>query len=434
MSKTRAAQRALVYAGGRIPYMGFARTADSIATDGIRDAAQFQDGRAGAGDYVGAWHYRPGQADPNRVKHGSIIVGDKWTHEQQAYTDALTDLAYEAVGYIHPDTLNECIRLAQRFIYFEDWMPITPWTDGDFVSSSVTTPFDWTAGAVGTTVTKDSTAARSPSGKRSLLLTNSGYTVSSSLYVTPGDRVVHGVDYSAEVGYAAYSLIDVTHNTVLFTDSHQARAFRHVITTTTIPDGCYEVKIQPQTTGTAVFDTTFGHLSHARELKVPSSVNEAWRLISFGPAEYSRSIGGSYAFSADSRLRESWKRPFDYDLNPVAEEANPYRLQIYRDEGLQEKDYWIYALRPYSDIDEVLDESGSSDAPEDLLLASIYYQVSNVLKQAYPQDPRWQALYMDSKAELDAQRRARSVAVPRKQGETYIPGGRRGGFSAPYSW
>lgn len=436
MGKTRAQQRALVYAGGRVPRMGNARTADSIATNGIHNAAIYQDARSGAGDYVGAWQYRPGQSDPNRVKHGSVISGDLWTHEQSLYTDARTDLAYEEVGYIHPDTLNECIRLAQRFIYFLDWMPLTPWTDGDFVSSSATSPYDWTAAASGTTVTKDSTGARSPSGKRSLVLTGAGYTRTSSLFPTPGDRLVHGADYSAEAGVTAtYSLWDVTHGVTLFTDSHQAQAFRHVIHTDTIPAGCYEVKAQFQTSGgVSVFDTTFGHLSHARSLQVPSSVNEMWRLVSFGPAEYNRAIADSYAYSADSRLREAWRRPFDYDLNPVSEEANPYQLQIYRDEGLQEKDYWIYALRPYSDIDEVLDENGVSDAPENLLLASIYNQLAQVLVAAYPSDPRWPALLNASQAELDAQRTARKPAAPRMQPETYIPGGRRGGFQSPYNW
>lgn len=445
MSNTRGQVRQLVYAGTKIPGAGHAATADSVVANGIVNAAAFNDSGAGASDYVNGWIYRNLQADPNRVKRGSVIVGSEWTHEQIAYTDALTDLAYEAVGWLHPDTWNECIRLALRQIYFEDWFPVTPWTDGDFISSSVNSPYDWQAAASGTSVTKDSTQDRGNSGKNSLVLTGAGYTRTSSLYVRPAQRLTHGADYRAEgLVTATYSLIDVTNNVTLFTDSTTARAWRHVLHTDTIPPNCYEVKAQLQTSsGVSVFDTTFGQIATDRELSIPAAIDEAWRLIGFGPAYYSAAISGTTsAWDATSRLREAWLRPFDYDLDVLNEDANPQRLQINRDEGLsQERDFWIYGMRAWSDINPLTDETSTTDAPEDLLLSAVYYQLALALTHSYPMDPRWPQLRDEVKVVLDAQRFARRPMTPRREQEVYIPGGRRGaqggfasGTNTPFAW
>lgn len=442
MSNGRASMRGIAYAGGRIPGFGFARTADSISTNGVNDAAAFGDAGQGKGDFSKAHIYRPAQADPNRVKRGSVVSGDRWTHEAAGYTDALTDLSYEAVGWLDPDTVNECARLCLRHIYFPTYMPLTPWDDGDFASASLTAAgpnaFSWTAASVGTTVTKDTTGPRNPSGKRSIVLTNAGYVTTSSAYPSPGDQFFHGCDSSAETGATfTYSLLDVTHGTTIYTASHSSRGFRHIMHNDTIPAGCYEVKAKFQTAGgVSVVDTTFGHVigGEQRNLTAPESLTEAWRLFSFGPATYGRAIVADQ-FNTLSRDRQAWKDPADFALYPLLAEARQYTLQIRRRTGLEAVDYWYFMQRPWSDVDELTDEDGRTDAPEDLLMPAFYYELGIALQRQYRNMPEWKELTQDNWAVLQSQRKARTVPAPEAEPTVYIPGGRGGGrWANPSYW
>ncbi len=153
-TRVRTDIRGLVYAGGKIPRMGFARTADSFATDGVIDAAAFQDAMGGEGDLQGTSIYRPNQTDPNRIKTASVISGSKLTHQGPAYTDALTDLVYEIVGRLHPDVFNECIRLALRNCYFLYSWPLGWQVDNDFATTAIDgtgNSWDWQGNAVAMT-------------------------------------------------------------------------------------------------------------------------------------------------------------------------------------------------------------------------------------------------------------------------------------------
>ncbi len=436
MSLTRAQRRAILYKLGL--QLGFARTATTISGQTVTDSNVFTDTGAGEGDYTGCYIYIPLEVAANQIRKATVVSGSGLLQGGDAYA-AVASLAYEVVG-MHPDELNECLRRSLRRVYFETYAPLFPWVDGDFAAAAanVNPPYDWTALASGTTPTKDATPVYNQAGYQSLVLTGAGYVKTSSLYVQPGDTLVHGASslVTATSATATYSLLDVSHGTVLISSPHSSLAFQHFLHSVTIPAGCFEVKAQLQVAGTgtpvAVWDYTFGHLMgrETGQVQLPSWLNEKWRLLDFGPAEYGRSTG-SNLYNGSSRRWDAFRAEIDYDLMPLTEEAAKYTLQINRPEGLSFYDYWVHGLRPYSDI-AADTEAGTTNAPEDLVTAGDLFEVAQAL-YVKTEDPKWMSLMQRAQLDLDAQRGSRRQSAPRRQRQIYVIGG-RGGLNAGGRW
>lgn len=326
MALTRSQIRARLFKRGF--GLGFARTATAIASGAktVTDAVAFQNAAAGEGDYRGMYIYRPLAAAANQIREASVVSGTSLTHEGLAYSGDASVLDYEIIGLLHPDELNECIRLALRMVYFETYAPMTPWTDGAF-GGTISSPYDWAANATGTTPTYTSTQANNFRGYNSLLLTGAGYVYTSALDVSPGDILIHGAAAKASGGeyVTTYTLVDADDLTALETVSFTSRNLLHFIRKTEIPTGTYRVKAKLQTATNSIFDYTFGHLYGLEGIQneVPSWMTEQWRLLGFGPAEYGRAVADRL-YNARSQHIGAWKRPGDFELYPLTEEANPY--------------------------------------------------------------------------------------------------------------
>lgn len=430
MSLTRKDIRGKAYKAGI--NLGFQRTATAIATGAktITDAVAFQDGGAGEGDYVGTAMYRPLAAAANQIRESDVVVSTSLTHLGLAYSGDASVLDYEIVGLLHPDELNECIRLALRRVYYESWSPVSPWTDGDFASSSQTSPFDWTATATGTTVTKSALAVNNQVGKYSLLCTGAGSTKTSSFYPSPGDSFVHGASGRGTTAgqTGKYSLLDVTHSTVIYSKTFTTQGFLHSLHTDVIPPGCYEIqaKLETVSSGAFVWDYLHGHPAgrEASRLPMPSWASEKARIADFGPAEYGRSVDTDL-FNGSSRRWLAWKEPIDYELLPLADFADPYTVQVNREEGLEDRDFWVHGLRAWSDIDDLITETATTDAPEDYVMAAFYVELAEKLYRKYD-DAKWATMKKDNELVLASQRLSRRVSAPRRERTIYVPGGRGG--------
>jgi len=434
MTLTRRQTRLKVYNSGQ--NLGLARNADSVEADGIVDSF-FDDDAAGEGRNKGSVIYRPNFSDTsdNQIRIASIVEANKLTHEGAAYDDALSDLYYELVGGLDPHELNECIRLALRRVYFETYIPVTPWLDGDFSSLLVSSdPYDWTAVDINTAATKVSTGAvwtqLGQTGARNLLLTNSGangYVPTSNLYVNPGDRLLAGAIGRCNGAYTmSVSLYDVTQSAALWTITSTSRAFVRMMRDYTIPDGCYEVELRIGGVDAAAvteWDCLPGHLigKEGTQVVVPSSVSEQWRFLGMGPAQYGREVE-SYVHNASSRSFTLWRRREDFELYPLLEEANPYTAHILRDEGApSNSELWLHVLRPYSDIEDMdADETGTTNAPEDLFMAAVFYEVYDAMWRKYgDNDDNWRQKRDEQKYKLDTQRQARPVSRPKTEQQYY---------------
>lgn len=445
MSLARPDIRGKVYAGGKIPRMGFARSAQSVAVDGIVDPAAFHDGRGGEGDLVDVTIYRPGQTDPNAIKNGSIIVGSKWTHEMDPYTDALTDLVYEAVGRLHPAVFNECIRLALRDVYLLYSWPVGWQEDNDFASSAVDgslNSWDWDGGKVNmTSVAKSTTGGTSlqagQTGPRNLILTGSaagnGYTPTSRLPVEPGMQLFHGgIGRSDGSGFASYVLWDVTNAVALETITFQSRAFQRIALETPIPANCRQVEQRiGNVTASAVteWDCLFGHVmgEESRQLTLPYWLTKRFQFLDFGPGEYLGRENAKGLWNATGRAIKAWYPKLDYQ--PLSQEANASmnELQINHRAGLIATDYWLEAKRPYSDFEDLTNESETTTCDEDYIMPSVYNQLAQALMEEDPSDQRWQMLGAWAAEQLALEQVVRAHAAPEPQRSLRFIGMRQNG-------
>lgn len=427
MALTRRQARHRVYNSGS--NIGLARNADSIEADGVVDSF-FDDDAAGEGRYKGGAIYRPNisDTDDDQIRIADIIESNKLTHQGQAYTD-LADLYYEIVGLMYPHEMNECIRLALRRVYFETYMPATLWLDGDFASSSLTTgPYNWTAAQQSTVASHVATGAvvtqLGQSGKRNLLLTNSGangYMPTSNLYVNPGDKVYAGAIGRVNGAYtASVSLYDVTQSAALWTITSSSRSFVRMARDFTIPDGCREVELRfggVESDAATEWDCLPSHLigREGSQIVVPSSISEQWRFLGMGPASYGRQVD-EYVHNASSRQLLMWRRREDFELYPLLEEANPYTVQINRDGGAPaDSELWLHVMRPYSDTEDMDgDDTSTTNAPEDLFMAAVFYEYYDTCWRKYGStDDNWNVLRDEQGVRLASQRQARPVSRPK---------------------
>lgn len=427
MALTRAQTRDKVYKLGI--GMGVAITADAVHEDGVSHTS-LQNGPPANMDWKNVTMYRPAVAAPNRDKPFLCFEGQVAVHNGTPYTDALTELAVEFVGLISVDEFNDAIRRALHHIYFEQFVAVSPFLDGDFSSSSLTSPYSWTGGQVNTVCTKITTGnvntQMGQSGPRNLVTTNSsanGYVPTSNVYLNNGDSFVAGAigrcngDHTGSV-----VLYDVTNSVALWTVTFTARGFVRVLREYTVTDDC-EVELRIGGVGESAvieWDCLLGHLAgrEGNNLVVPTYLSEQWRSLGFGPATYGRNVD-TYVHNATSRQYVAWDRDDDWEAMPLSEDANTSQIQVKRDSGLPtNSELWLHCLRPFSDIEDLDNETDTTNAPENLFMESVKYELGCVLVKRYP-NSGWEAFRDESKAKLDGQKAARSI-VRTKREQSYM--------------
>lgn len=372
--------------------LGYARNAEAVVAQGITDGGVFKNAAAASGDYTSRYIYRAGFADDSveQIRTSSVVDDDTLTHEQDPYL-SLSDVYYELVGLLHPHELNDVFRRAQHDIFFETRIPLTMWLDGDFAGSSVSTPHDWTSGASNCTPTKVTTggtyANLGQTGFRNLVTTNSmanGYVPSSTLAVTPSGKLVHGFSARLNTGTTGqYILYDKTNSAAIRTVTFASKSFLHTVYVDTMPATCRQVEVRLGGTGAAdavEWDHIHSHFTGAesRQLIVPTTLGERYRILSFGPGEYGDAVTTSQ-YNASSRTFNRWREDEDYYLTPQSEEANPFTLNVLRKSGLGRREYWYHGMRPYSDINELDDESDETTAPEELFMSAVHFELFSTL-------------------------------------------------------
>lgn len=426
MTLTRAQTRAKIYDLD----MGFGKViaATAVHEDGVL-LSDLQNAQSAALDWARTTIVRPALSAPDRDKPFLAFEGRMAVHGGDPYTDALTSLAVEFVGLISYDAFNDCIRRALRHVYFEQMLAVSPYLDGDFSVSSLTTPYSWTGGQVNTVATKVTTGnvntQMGQSGPRNLVLTNSsatGYVPTSNVYLNEGDTFVTGAIGRANSGTASVVLYDVTNSVALWTVTHTHRGFVRVLREYTVTSDC-EVELRiggSEATAVTEWDTTFGHLAgrEGSRLVVPTYISEKWRVLGFGPATYGRSVA-TYIVNATSRQEAFWNRVDDFEVYGLSEDANTSQVQINRDSGAPvDSELWLHALRPHSDIEELDNETDTTNAPEDLFIQAVRYELGCVLDVKIPGD-KWGAFRDEAQAKLNAQRQARGL-IKAKREQSYV--------------
>lgn len=413
--------------------LGFASTADSIAAGYVADTFYFQNEQYGTGQFHGTYIYQPSQTGDERVKPAGDLdpTNGQLSHAGSTnFTNTGNSKAYELVGLISPDELNECIRKGVMRSYFYTLAPVSIWTDADFSAGTG-------AAYTGTnaSVAASATAANNQTGFYSLVVTNSaagGYALGTAVACTPGEELWHAAICRASGAYTcSYGLYDVTHSTEIGSRiTHSSREWQHLWRKDTIPSGCYQ--IAPILGGSengavTVWDALPAHFLNQYEWDLPSWIANDFNLFSLREAYYERQVASGQDL-ASSRRWGDWTRPSEYDHGSFVPEASPNKLYINDPNGVPERDLWYHGLRPYSDIATMENESDSCSAPEDLLMAAVKYELALLLVERYPGEPEWKIMLQDTNAVLQAQREARPATMKRRraqvEGRVYTPGGR----------
>ena len=411
--------------------LGRGLTLDSVPANGlgVTHAVEFTGKQEG--QYAGLTIYRPTVVAADQERTADIISSSTTlTHLGLAYGD-VTTLPCELIGLgLSAAELNEILQKMLRLTYFEDYWPLGWHKDNDFAAPLTTTPHDWTSGAVAMTTiekvtTGDDYTYLGQSGKRNLKLTGSaagnGYVISSRLNVSATTQLFHGAIARVNGAYTgSYVLYDVTNGAAIYTKTFTNRDFVRIAHLDTIPSGCTQVEARignVTASGVTEWDCLLGHLlgHNGRSLIVPSHLSEQWRFLGFGPANYA---GLSTALSlASSQQLVTWQRggQADYELYPLLETANPYRIQINRGDGLRAEDYWLHSLRPRSDIETLDNETDTSDVQEDDAMEILQYLLYDKLHAKW-KDERGQSEWSERrdywKAQVDARRLIHRVVQP----------------------
>lgn len=407
----------------RVPALGGKREADEIEPDGIIDHVSFLRSEAAPGDFTGAVVYRPNVALDDQLREAGLVDGAKLMQTGLDWADII-DLDYELYYLLHPYVVNECIRLAHNELWGEVTVPLTLWPDGDFAEAGVA---HWDNGDISSPTKSQDRAFKYIGNLRTLVVLTSGgnlYSESDIAYVEPGEKIFHGaigcLAPSSTSGTLRYQLWDETNGVALYTNEFSSYRDQIVRTVTVIPNGCYKITARIGTTANGITTHWKGMPSHrigSGTTEVQPWLKEQMNLLGFGPVSYGASTGDD-RYNAHNRTWTQWsdENGKDYQLMPFVPASTQYTLQINRQGGLGDHDYWIHGYRRMSEIEDSLDnETAYSDFDEEMLMTAAECLVTAKLGEEYKEQ------YIACRAKLDMQRIVRAIVqVKRETGVVHI--------------
>ena len=407
---TRRAARRVLF--DLITNLGFPGTADTVAAGSITDAYAFQDSALGVNHFRGTYIYRPTTTGDDVVKKAGnlTLATGLLAHTGSNYTD-ITETLYEIIGPLHPDELNACIQRALRKVYFETQTVLTlgsdlaTITDFDMEANNTTS---WTA--TSSTLTKSTGVANVFSGLRSLRVANSGANgraESVSYPVHRGEPVYIAAIARADVGTANFQLYDITNSVALQTFSSTQEGWVHFWWQGNVGSTTEEVAfrlIGTESTADVYWDSIVFYRLADRRIVAPSWLDEPWKFLKLRQAVYKRNLAANVD-DANSRTFADWFTPQHFTLDPFHPEANAYAVQLRK--PLPSADLWLEGKRPFFDLEPLTNDTDTTTAPLQQLLAYTKLELAQLLVKRYPTDPSWRELLLEATKEIEAETLAR---------------------------
>lgn len=378
--------------------------------------------------------YLPWGVSPYNVKRVGSTDNGVFTLADQAWPDTDAGNIYELLrADVYPDELNNCIRLGVRDASsVPTERPITIWDswdgtgDGAFDEDNTTS---WIAGSGTPTIEKSALSTHNLTGYKSLKVTNSA----------ANDYIVHNVDVPVAPGERLYLaalsiLLQGTSVSFLVYDATNAVQIGSTLTATglvpyhmgdiyTVPQSCYAVNLRlgaASASSIVAWDALPGHSLTNKRFSLPDWVHEGWQITGFGPTRYDYQVADK-VHTALSRKEYGWKRDSEWKPENPGENANPRGLRVMRDGDLPDCDLWIKGYRPESDADPLEDDGGTTNTPEDLVMAACVIRVCKMLKNK-GDGTRWDDDIIDNQKVLDAHRSQRVDAPDPKPPSRLVVG------------
>jgi hypothetical protein len=425
MSLILPAIRALLYNHKSFGWrnLGFVSTASTRPATGWTDAARFGGSNYGEYQFADGWIRGQGMTGAERIKLAGELSGITLLHADETdYTSASNvNLTYEwTVPAVHPDALDRAIRDALEEIYAQWNEVLTPWLNGNFNDGAT----GWIAGSSApATIAATASASYNQAGQQSLLVTNNSVndfaTAQTTLKVAPGQTYRLGAIAHAVVGkgrFRVYNMTPVTPvqigesmDTVGYVRTRMMQDF-------TVPAGCHEINCRlegVEADASVVWDFLPGFRKGATLFDLESRIDARFKLPDVANAVYREGFQDvNYARAADNRTFERWKTPGDYRLENEGAAATPNQLIIDRYSGMRGADeIWLMGRRPWSEIDDLSDDTAATDAPPALLLPACIVKVADLL-YANTNDGQWLGVRAEYEPILQAHRNARTETKP----------------------
>ncbi len=267
-------------------------------------------------------------------------------------------------------------------------------------------------------VSKNTNPLNVYSGMQCLQVTTfaaNGYTRSELVRVSPGQQLFTAATLRVNVGGARLKLYDVTNAAFIETANdveYEGRQMAVLSRVDQVPEGCHEVQVQ--ITGTTSLDdiyvdSVYGPMTQGRRrLVLPEWMDEHYTVQALKPAAYASQIGVN-TFDAYSReFVGDWKPPLDFSLEPFLREANPAHLIFTRD--LPHQVVWVEATRSWYEVEPLVDETSTFSGDIDELMAYVQLEVAQLMREAQPEDPRWQKYYDEARLLTAREELARPLA------------------------
>jgi hypothetical protein len=407
--------------------LGFASTGTRSAT-GVTDALRFGNNQEGEFQYADGWIRWPGLSSAEgRIKQSGALSGLTLVHEDGTNWAAPftgTDYEWNPPG-VHPDELDRCIQNVFPKAYVYNFLPQTPWRDGNFEAPDMDS---W----AGTNADLDKLTDQvyGKVGSQSLVVTNTaanGYAYNTvGIAVQPGQQLqLNARARNVQGGPISWRIYNFTGSVWGAELADAATGYGqtpvHLRHTITVPDEVYKINCRlgsPGNGDVTAWDALPGRDLAATAFDLESYNRDRFNITGVSEASYGVALrGGHNAYDGTTPTYEAWKRGRDFDTEHLAGNSNPNSVLLFREAQArsQNLELWYSSQRAWQEIDPLDDELAVTRAPEELVFHGAAANVAAMLNVGGA-DPYWTGVEAKHRALFEAQNQARAaVRLPEKR-------------------
>lgn len=379
----------------------------------------------------GAVVFRPGSAtSADNIRYAGAVTNSSGLITLQGATYADTTLGSEAVEIwwdeVRPDLeVLDAANRALEFVNYQTMLPLSHMgdNDGDMASSATTS---WTA-LQSSTLSKVTTAAKTPYGLRSLRAVNSspsGGAQSVSIPINQNRPFTAFAIGSASVGSCGMILLDATNSVAIGNTISSAELAPQLLQHPwdSSPSNCKAIAFQLfglSASADLAWNGVWLYKLDALRINLPSYVSEAFKVPTIMQSKPRYVSQTAYVYPAESLEFTKLEEGNDYELLFHQADANPYAVQF------NKKDYydwplWVEASIPYAQQGTFAAEGDTTNCPVHLFMPRFKMELlSSIYMPKFPDDKTYISQYNAAKAEWMAASAARPVRTVAKGRPTW---------------
>lgn len=342
------------------------------------------------------------------ISTGSVAPGANYSDGTWSGETELNIIYYG----IHHQQIDDAINRGMEDIPWLNEVFLSIFADGDMQAANTSS---WT-GSSGSTLSKVTTAARTPFGLKSLRVQNDSaddYAQSATVNIRQGAVVyIYAIASVDAGGSAELALYDVTNSadigTLPATAESDEESPTFLYRMEAVPSTCKQlaVRLNGEASNSDIYwNALGGYPVNQRRIFLPSTFNERFKILSLAYAEFQTQDALSVATYEIP--------PSDYRFLYANPQANPYAIQFHTNKWLG-KPLVIQGRRPYSDEITLSAETDTTTCPLHLIAAAASARLltpENVRSKV----PNGDQMYARARATVEAASAIRPISTPAKR-------------------